>query len=286
MRRSLEAQSGPAEPGGLYALGNARPGDHDAVGQALARQVGPLDAEGRPDPAGRFGFVSIGMSNTTQEFAVFKTAADADPQKHPRLVIVDGAQGGMTAQAWSSPGCPCWPVLETRVRNAGLTNLQVATAWIKLANSTPRGDFRQEAGVMRDQIAEVLRLLKARFPNLRLAYLSSRTYGGYATTALNPEPYAYESAFAVKWVIDMQITGAGGLGLDLNGEGVVPWIAWGPYLWADGLTPRSDGLTWACADFADDGTHPSTTGRRKVSDLLMAFVRTDATARRWYLEAP
>jgi lysophospholipase L1-like esterase len=49
------------------------------------------------------------------------------------------------------------------------------------------------------------------------------------------------------------------------------------------LRPRSDGLTWACSDLADDGTHPSSTGRQKVAQLLLDFVRTDPTAREWYL---
>ena len=29
-------------------------------------------------------------------------------------------------------------------------------------------------------------------------------------------------------------------------------MAWGPYLWADGEVPRSDGLQWFCSDFASD----------------------------------
>ena len=32
-------------------------------------------------------------------------------------------------------------------------------------------------------------------------FLQSRTYGGYATTNENPDPYAYEYGFATKWLI-------------------------------------------------------------------------------------
>jgi hypothetical protein len=54
-------------------------------------------------------------------------------------------------------------------------------------------------------------------------------------------------------------------------------------MWADGLTPRSDGLTWDCVDFqSTDGTHPSTSGRDKVAAMLQAFFRSDSVAGRWY----
>ena len=38
-------------------------------------------------------------------------------------------------------------------------------------------------------LAEIVRLMATRYPNLRIVYLSSRIYGGYATTTLNPEMY-------------------------------------------------------------------------------------------------
>ena len=60
---------------------------------------------------------------------------------------------------------------------------------------------------------------------------------------------------------------------------MAPWIAWGPYLWADGLRGRSDGLVWACADFMEDGVHPSASGRDKVAKMLLDFLHTDPTAR-------
>jgi hypothetical protein len=54
-------------------------------------------------------------------------------------------------------------------------------------------------------------------------------------------------------------------------------------MWADGLNPRSDGLTWACSDFnPSDGTHPAASGREKVADSLLAFVRHDVTTSPWY----
>lgn len=279
----LGAGTYQGQRGGLYSNGsNLPPGGHLADGIAIARAIGPMDAQGRPSAGGRYVFVSIGMSNTTQEFSTFKPMADSDGTRDPRLVIVDGAQGGMTAADWANPGCPCWAALDSRLAAAGVSAQQVATAWVKLANRQPSEGFPAHAQRLQQDTVSVLQRLKTNLPNLDLAYLSSRIYAGYATSALNPEPYAYESGLAMRWVIDDQLQGRLGSGTTAT----TPWLAWGPYLWADGLTPRSDGLTWACSDFAADGTHPSASGRRKVADLLLQFVRTGPTAREWYLANP
>jgi hypothetical protein len=275
------------EPGGLYpGRTNARPGSHDAAGLALAKTIGPRDSAGNPDPEGRYAFVSIGMSNTTMEFSVFKSIADREPGKNAHLVIVDGAQGGQTASLWSNPSCSCWAVLDDRLRQAGLTAAQVAVVWIKEADANPTAGWPAYAQQLTVELEAMLQMLQQRFPSLALAYLSSRTYAGYASTALNPEPYAYESAFSVRGVIQDQLSGAPGLRYDSrDGAPSAPWVSWGPYLWANGTNPRSDGLTWTCADVrSNDGTHPSDSGSQKVAQLLLEFIRNDATARAWFYQ--
>ena len=249
---------------------------------ALAGSIGPLDANGNPSASGRYVFLSIGMSNTTQEFSTFKPLADADPAKNPRLLIVDGAQGGVTGIEWASPSCPCWSTVDRRLTSAGATPQQVTTAWLKLANAQPTEAYPVHAQLLRDHTIAVLKNLKARYPNVRLAYLSSRIYAGYATTTLNPEPYAYESGFAVRDVVAAQLRGE--LSFDsATGSAAAPWVAWGPYLWADGLRPRTDGLTWSCSDLGPDGTHPSDAGRLKVAEMLLSFLKSDPTARIWFM---
>ena len=273
-----------AQPGGLYpGGGTTRPPSHEMAGLARARSIVPMDGNGQPAAGGRYALLSLGMSNTTQEFSMFKTLADADAAKDPHLVVVDGAQGGQTARLWASPGCACWSTLDSRLASAGISSKQVAVMWVKQADSNPNTGWPAHAQTLRDELNTILHLLAARFPNLQLVYLSSRIYAGYATTSLNPEPYAYEGAFSVRWLIEDQLSGRSGMNYDA-GPGSVPWIAWGPYLWADGLRPRGDGLIWACSDLtATDGTHPSSTGQRKVADLLLNFFKTDSTAREWYL---
>ena len=109
-------------------------------------------------------------------------------------------------------------------------------------------------------------------------------YAGYATTPLNPEPYAYESAFSVRGLILNQINGSTDLNFDpKKGEVKAPLLLWGPYLWADGMNPRaSDHLIWDSTDLRSDGTHPTESGRAKVAQLLLAFFKSDPTSKPWF----
>src|SRR5438067_577765 len=281
--------------GGLYPNGsNQRPSAHDAAGQAIANQIQPLNAAGQPDATnGKIVFISVGMSNTTQEFAskgstAFKPRADLDPGKNPQLVIVDGAQGGQDATTWLDPSAATWATVDQRLVAAGVTQSQVQVAWVKQALASPRnyGAFPAHAQALQADLETIVRNLKTRYPNIRIAYLSSRTraYTNDATT-LNPEPFAYESGFSVQWTIADQINGLGNLNFDASkGAVVAPYLAWGPYLWTDGTNPRSDGFTWLCPDVVNDFTHPSNSGVTKVADQLLAFFKTDPTATPWFLK--
>ncbi len=274
------------QEGGLYPGGeNVPPAAHLKAGLKLAGQIVPLDGEGRPSKDGKIVFVSIGMSNTTQEFQAFERLAEADPEINPYLVIVDGAQGGQSAEVTVNPNANFWRVIDERLTRAGVTPRQVQTAWIKQAIQLPNRPFPEEVKVLQGHLLTNLHILADRFPNLKMAYLSSRIYGGYAEAPLNPEPHAYESGFAVKWLIVDQIAGKSELNDDPE-KGTVrsPWLAWGPYLWADGARGRSDGLTYLRKDLADDGTHPSVSGREKVAAQLLAFLKSDPTARLWFVK--
>lgn len=271
--------------GGLYPGGvNALPPAHLALGLAQAAQVVPRDASGTPAAGGRIVLLSVGMSNTSQEFTAFQTVANADPTKSPAVTLVNGAQGGQTASTIQNPNANFWTVIQQRLTSAGVTANQVQVVWLKEANASPTNGFPAYYQQLRDQLRAIAQVIKTKYPNCRLCYVSSRTYAGYATTQLNPEPYAYESGFSVKELVAAQIAGDLALNADPAAGAVVsPWLAWGPYTWADGTTPRSDGLTWLCSDFQADGTHPSPTGQTKVANMLSAHFHNHATASPWYV---
>ncbi|HSI32028.1 MAG TPA: hypothetical protein VK986_00430 [Tepidisphaeraceae bacterium] len=273
-------------PLGLYGDGKSDPpAAHLEKALAAAKQIVPLDADGKPDAAnGRVALLSIGMSNTTQEFSKFVEIANADARKNPLVTIVDGAQGGMDAADWADPqrGPEVWRRAEQRAAALKVTPAQVQVVWIKQAIKGPQrlGDFPAHADVLQKHLATIVGLAKQRYPNLKLVYLSSRTYAGWAQSGLNPEPYAYESAFSVRGLIGQQVAGDRGLAY-----GDAPVLLWGPYLWTDGTKGRAaDKVTWEQADTARDGTHPSDSGRRKVADMLLNFFTTDPTAKGWFLK--
>jgi hypothetical protein len=284
--------------GGLYPNGsNNMPPAHVLAGLDRASRIQPLDIEGLPSPAGKYVLLSVGMSNTSQEFAgsevSFTRQAAANPVvNHTTLAIVNGAKGGQTANLWASPTAANYDrVRDEQLTPRGLTEKQVQAVWLKEADAGPTMSLpsaNADALQLERHLGNIVRACKSRYPNLQIVFLSSRIYAGYATTTLNPEPYAYESGFSVKWLIQAQIqqmaTGhVDPIAGDLNYyTGAAPWIAWGPYLWADGLNPRSDGLIWQQQDFAADGTHPSASGQQKVGRMLLDSLLASPFSRTWF----
>jgi len=280
------------EEGGLYPSGsNVRPASQDSYGVTLAKAIQPLDANGNPSSTGKYVLLTLGESTALDEIGVaFLPLAQHDPQVNTNLVFVDGAQGGATpGQLLTTTGNKYFnTIINNYLPDQGVTANQVVAVWIEDSNGIATGSFPSDMTTLQTDYETVMNNLHTLFPNLTLVYFSSRIYAGYSNgvAKINPEPYAYESGFAVKNAIADQLNGASNL-CDGNGCSPVkaPWMSWGPYYWANGLLASENGMVWTCQDLQKDGTHPqSPSGDLKVAGQLLNFLKTDDTTTPWFLQ--
>jgi hypothetical protein len=280
--------------GGLWDGGvNVAPARHLADGVRRAALIQPLDANGLPDPAGKIVFLGIGYGNTALTFEALRAMASRSAYvNHESLEMLNLAHSGLDGLRWSKPWDPIYSEIQVRVGEAGYSNAQVQAAWIQMINERPYTPLPipfADAYLVKAETSDALRALKTVFPNLQVAYLSSPEYSGYDTTGMLGEPFAYEAGLSVRWVLDGQADFVrdgehwdpriGNLHYD---QEMAPWITWGPYLWASGTTPRSDGLVWEREDFDAGGFALSARGAGKSARELLHFLLREPTAARWF----
>jgi hypothetical protein len=298
--------------GGLYENGsNEIPADHAARARAQLAQIVPRNPKGAPDSKGKIILTSVGMSTTSQIFCreawnvdgckahTFTGQAAADPAVNgTTLVLFNGAAGGQTSEYWAASNALNYARIDSMLRARDQSSKQIQVAWISLVRYQQQGSSRADSSLshadanayklLRD-LGWSVRAMRARWPNLQIAFLSSYIYGGYDLTGVVIEPFAYEGGLAVKWLIEAQIQQARtGIIDDVAGDlspTVAPVLLWGPYLWADGTTPRSDGLTWIRTDYDSGGRHPSQAGQRKAGKMLLDFFKSSPFSTCWFLAA-
>jgi hypothetical protein len=112
--------------------------------------------------------------------------------------------------------------------------------------STPAMTGQPDACNLYAVMIPIAQQIKIQYPHVQQMFLHSRSYAGFADPSgndgkaetLNPEPYAYEQGFAVKWLIQAQVDEvkfpfARPPILDYRAN-VAPWLDWGAYFWASG----------------------------------------------------
>jgi hypothetical protein len=267
--------------GGLYPGGsNTDPASHEADGVGFAQAIAAM--------APPYVMVSLGESASQQPFEQFITEANADPEKNPNLVIVDGAEGGATAGVWTNSGSAYWDdLINYQLPFRGVNADEVAVAWISDVNSQQNPTFPSDATTLQANFESIAQILLTKFPNIKLMFFSSMNYTGYSNgiSTTEPEPEAYESAFGAKWAIQDQINGNPNLNYNsANGPVLAPWMGWSAYYWANGMIPRSDGVTWSCQDLESDGLHPrDPIGHIKIGQYLLNWFKTSELTTPWFL---
>lgn len=296
--------------GYFYQGSNTPPPAHTALGLAQATAIEPLATDGTPLPAsqgGRIVFLAMGFSNTNGKWCLrgslfgitcnswsfmgrWKTNSQMR-QAVDGVQLFNGTTKGGTTVKWDDPMDVDYDNVSSALAAQGLTPLQVQVMYVEVVLGNPtlslpnsNADTYQLVRAGGNQ----MRAIKTRYPNVHQTYVAPRDYAGYAKTTLSPEPYAYETAFAVKWLIQAQITQlATGIIDPLAGDldlSVAPWLTWGPYLWATS-TPRADGLFWTLSHYdPKDGMHFSKSGETKASSWMMSWFSSSPFSTCWLLK--
>ncbi len=291
--------------GGLWEDGlNTAPSEHLNAGLAASARIVPRNSAGVPDPSGRIGVLLVGGPLVGQVACGAGWEQDCDAGtfldrlrndkriRNSSVRFINGASNSPDPSIWQLPSSQEYErIRATRLAPAGISENQVQAAWILLSNPQPFEPLpipSADAYTMKIYLSSALRAMKKRYPNLAVTYISSSPYRGYSAAG---EPYGFEDGLTVRWTVVGQVetmrvasigphwdTRLGSLNYE---KGHVPWVSWGPYLWADGTNPRSDGLVWERQDFATDGERLTRSGIEKVSSRLLEFLLHEPTARNW-----
>lgn len=224
--------------------------DHLSRGIELGSQVQKVD--------GKLVVAFVGMSNWRQEILAFTKLTRAERIRG--IVWYNAGRGNWDLRGMVENAEEYWAWFKTGIAKRNITTNQIQVLFVK--NSVRKGTtIPGYQSLMTEHINQAAKEL----PFLKQIFISSAIYSGYAQAgAPRNEPQAYFEGIAVnEFMIDNE-----------NNE---PWVSWGPYLWADGLEPRGDGLIWPCEDFELDGVHPATGAENKVADMLYRFLKNSPT---------
>ncbi len=265
---------------------NQMPAAHRAKGEALAATIQPLNANGNLDLAnGKIVIIAEGMSNTRSEMEMLDSLfIRGNAALHAKLEFRNLAQGGCDMVCWANSGVgPIDPQVQVALLKHSNNRAQNAdgSPQIEIGPFTTRDTktFPAHAQTTNGMLKQRILDLKQQYPNLKLVFLTSRTFGGWSCAPAGDEyhePVALEEGFVVKWLVRDQIQGTDP---DLAFEGPnakAPWLAWGPYLWDP---------DWPEDYFKEDGTHPCDAGRKAAAQLWYDFLTQDGAAKTWFLKS-
>jgi hypothetical protein len=272
--------------GGLYPGGvNTPSGTYADDLLTVSQGIVPIDTFGVPSNIGKQGqilFVSLGASTGANLMKALKLKTVGNPLTNPKLHLMNCNQSGRYAalNIIMQPDSPYWShVKQVITMNRGSLR-QVQVVYLETEDSTASRDFPERPNIVKNDIEVCLRVMKQKFPNLKVVYVLSRIRVFGNNEPWSREPSAYYSGWAYKWAIQDQIDGAPNMAYK-GTNAVAPMLTWGFYEWA-GTNPRkTDGFYWRPSE-SKDGLHANDAGEDSLSTRFQRFLLTDNYAKNWY----
>lgn len=261
--------------GGLYNGTNTIPAAHltdlAANCKAVKRDANPV-------------LLALGASNTAMEFDVFMEQYSFLPNKNPKLKLVNGCRG---AQSLDKMGVDDY--LSTFVPGIlsanGITANDVDVIWLKtslLGNAAQTMTFSAYTAMNVAEYTRVLKLINSQFPNCKVLMFSGRhntwQISGTGSYAQHAEPVAYWDSWAIKDIINKQITKA-----DFS------YTAYPTYIWAFPFytgknSANSFGHFWnTTTDSRPNNPHPTDAGKDNTAAYMINYMSTDVNLKKFFV---
>ncbi len=276
--------------GGLYPNGsNEMPPAFYQDAIMMAKSIVPLDKNGNADDKGEIGLIALGASTVAMFGKALDKMIEEDNNRRSDINYVNCGIGGQDLSDIMNPSANFWSVIDTRVKEAGMTLDQVQVIWFEEDNLKNRdNDIDARGNALVSDFTQTIQFCKQHYPNLKLFYVSGRHTTAFMPADANDkhrEPKAYVNGWACKWLIEKQINGDPALSYK-GKNAVAPLILWGPYFWTQGEKPRKDGYSWTTDLVGGDGIHPTAEGEVRVAKDLMDFWTNDPVSQIWFLKNP
>lgn len=274
--------------GGLYPGGLNNPnGMYLEDLKILSNGIQALDSNGQYSTTGQIVFIGVGASNPRTEFQAFQKMADTFRNINRNLRTVNTCIGGQGVQKMNQLSDNYWKQADKMMDSMGLSNLQVQIAWLETENTASAdSSFPGGPRSLVSDVRVLLQLMKVKYPNLKICYLSARTYAGWVSggTGRGLEyPRDYYNGWAMKWVIDSAINQVNGYTYKGSSPSI-PLPVYSTYNWTNGNQTRQDGFSMNCdTDFGGDGLHLSAAGENKIGEQLFNFFSNDINSVKWFI---
>jgi hypothetical protein len=277
--------------GGLYPSGSNSPsGTYLQDLQSYTQDIKPLDSSGNYNSKGQVVFIGVGASNPRTEFQAFQSILDTFQNLSTSLRTVNTCIGGQGVQKMNQLGDNYWKQADKMIDSMGLSNLQVQVAWVETENTgSPDSTFPGGPQLLLKDLKQLLKVMKQKYPKLKLCYFSARTYSGWVEGGSGrglEYPRDYYNGWAIKWFIDSAISQSQS-GFDYKGTTpTIPMPIYSTYNWTNGEVARKDGFSMDCeTDFGGDGLHLSAVGENKIGRELFNFFSRDDNTKQWFLQS-
>jgi hypothetical protein len=270
--------------GGLYPNGANQPsGQYAKDLQAFASSIIPLDTSGKSSSKGIVGFISIGGSTGSILIKALKNITTNNPLTNPKLRLASGSDTGASVDEINDTVTNMyWQKATAKLLQNGVHIRQVEVVYVETEDTLEDLSFPFRAGELRNKFEKTLRILKTKFPNIKLVYFLGRTttFLPKAKITVIGEPAPYYNGWACKFTIQDQINGKRSVAYKGN-NAVAALSTWGWYEWSVPDVPRKDGFIWT-KDDTTDGLHANTTGAMKLANHFQNFLLNDPYASIWY----